>query len=696
MTAPPEPSDLAGRFPDLEIVRLLGRGGMGAVYEARQTRLDRPVALKILPADLGRDPAFAGRFRREARTLAKLSHGNVVGVYDFGTTAAGADGEGLFFLVMELVDGPDLRGALRSEAPPTPAEALALVRQICAGLDYAHSRGVIHRDVKPENVLLGRDGTAKLADFGLAKLAGDPDSVPDTAPTALTRAGQIMGTPRYMAPEQLSGGDAIDCRADVYAVGVLLYELLTGKLPLGRFEPPSTRAGVDAAWDPIVHRALEADPAARYPTAATLLADLDRLATGGTEDTAPVGDAGPGLITGLALDYEKVAARAGRPVEPLEGWEKPPPPVPFQVNTEWRGTYRGRVHLEGRDLLFEWDAGWFWFAAAPKTLRVPTTRLLSAECGWEWFGTKLTFTARRAMDWGDLPGVSQGRAALNVSLADRPAAISLAGAARRAGGLRDEPDDPAPEGAARRTLRSARTVWAAVTVGAVGLFGWGGYELLELEQDRPVMASNGEISSNDEFAGPYWRQTVDGRLELTTAAAADFGLDDTAPGREERRQLEVNVTERYAAYRELLKRHLTVSEEPADAAGGARMTLTLRPFPREIADLRVGLKRDLEEAGLRTLHPPDDLRLLPNPNATDPLDEDDLLTLAAARPMTWGTGTEPVEITIERTGPWFTWTVEVQTGPDVPPRRSVGQGAVLPDALIPFWEARDNRAEPPP
>ena len=683
-----------GRFPDLEVGRLLGRGGMGAVYEARQTRLDRTVALKVLPPELCRDAAFAGRFRREAKALAKLGHPNVVTVFDFGAAPPGDDGrDGPFYLVMEFVDGPDLRATLNGDPRPSPAETLAIARQVCAALDYAHGRGVVHRDVKPENVLLSRDGPVKIADFGLAKLAGAEGASAADAPTTLTRAGQVMGTPQYMAPEQLTGGAAVDHRADLYAVGVLLYELLTGALPLGRYEPPSVRAGVPAAWDGIVHRALEVDPAARYPTAAALLADLDRLAAGGAGGTASVGDAGPGLITRLALEYEETAARAGRPVPPLAGREKLPAPVPFYVNTDW-GTYRGRAHLEGDGLLFEWDAGWFG-RRSMKTVRLSLEALLSVECRAEWWGgTSLRLAARRATDFGDLPGVKQGRAALGVAGADRPAAVAFARAAGCAAGLPEEADGPAaalPSPSKKRSrVRGKRVGWAAA-VGAAGLLGWGGYELSELGQDHVVMASNGEPSSNDEFTGPYWRQTVDGRLELTAAATAEFGVNmRTRDGREHLRTLEAAATARHTTYRELLDRHLTVTEEPATEGDGTRLTLTLRPFPREIADLRAGLKRYAAERNLHSLRLPSDLRLLPNPEATDPLDEDDLLTLAAVHPMTWGTGTEPVVVTIERSGPWFTWTVEVQTEPDTPPRTSTGRGAVLPDALIPFWEARDD------
>jgi predicted Ser/Thr protein kinase len=161
----PSPADLAPHFPQLEIIELLGQGGMGAVYRARQLKLDRLVALKILPAEWGRDPAFAERFAREARTLARLSHPHVVAVHDFGEAG------GHFYLLMEFVDGVNLRQLLR-DGPLQPEMALRIVPQICDALQYAHEEGVVHRDVKPENVLLDRRGRVKIADFGLAKLVG--------------------------------------------------------------------------------------------------------------------------------------------------------------------------------------------------------------------------------------------------------------------------------------------------------------------------------------------------------------------------------------------------------------------------------------------------------------------------------------------------------------------------------------------
>ena len=213
---PPTVAELAAKFPQLEILGLLGRGGMGAVYQARQKELDRLVALKILPPDIGRDAAFAERFTREARALAKLNHPGIVTIYDFGRA------DGLYFFLMEFVDGMNLRELLHRQRI-SAREALAIVPQICDALQYAHDQGIVHRDIKPENLLIDRRGRVKVADFGLAKLIGtepDPASPADSpagSPT-LTEAGKVMGTPNYMSPEQVEHPGEVDHRADIYAL----------------------------------------------------------------------------------------------------------------------------------------------------------------------------------------------------------------------------------------------------------------------------------------------------------------------------------------------------------------------------------------------------------------------------------------------------------------------------------------------
>lgn len=264
---PVDPAELAPHFPQLEILEPIGQGGMGIVYRARQRKLDRVVALKILPRDPGRDPAFAERFHREARALARLNHPNIITVYDFGEI------EGLFYLVMEYVDGADLRRVLQ-QGRLGAAEALRIVPVICDALQYAHANGVVHRDIKPGNILLDRDGRVKIADFGIAKLAGAPG---DAGEITLTQARQSMGTPHYMAPEQVECPRTVDHRADIYSLGVVFYEMLTGELPLGRFAPPSRRVEIDVRLDEVVLRALEKDPGRRYQQVGEVKTEVERI-----------------------------------------------------------------------------------------------------------------------------------------------------------------------------------------------------------------------------------------------------------------------------------------------------------------------------------------------------------------------------------------------------------------------------------
>ena len=262
---PPAPEELARLLPQYAIESLLGHGGMGAVYKGRQAALDRPVAIKLLPAEVAADPQFIARFQREARTLARLQHPGIVAVHDFGQTS-----EGHLYFVMEFVDGTDLHRILHAPGGLTPAQALELISQICDALHYAHEKGVIHRDIKPGNILVTTDSRAKLADFGLARPIAEDSGM-------LTGTNVVMGTAAYMAPEQQEGH--ADQRADIYALGVMLYEMLCGQRPGGAFDPPSHRVQVDVRLDGVVLKAMQQQPERRYQHASEMKTDVDRIRT---------------------------------------------------------------------------------------------------------------------------------------------------------------------------------------------------------------------------------------------------------------------------------------------------------------------------------------------------------------------------------------------------------------------------------
>lgn len=264
-SAAPSVEAIAAAFPELEVTELIGTGGMGSVYKARQAKLDRLVALKILSLDLAEDPAFAERFNREARMLGLLNHANIVSVYDFGQQAD------FYYLMMEYVDGVNLRQAMQAGSF-SPPEALAIVPDICAALQFAHDEGVMHRDIKPENILIDTRGRVKIADFGVAKLMGEKQE-----PLNLTVSGTVMGTPHYMAPEQLENSGEVDHRADIYSLGVVFYEMLTGELPIGRFESPSERVPMDARVDDIVLRTLEKQREKRFQNAGEIKTEVEHV-----------------------------------------------------------------------------------------------------------------------------------------------------------------------------------------------------------------------------------------------------------------------------------------------------------------------------------------------------------------------------------------------------------------------------------
>jgi serine/threonine protein kinase len=266
---PPTAAELQNLMPGYTIEKILGRGGMGAVYRGVQTNLDRPVAIKILPPGVEKeDPSFAERFKSEARLMAKLNHPAVVAVYDFGTTSAGQ-----LYFAMEYVDGSDVSQMIAAQGKLPPEHALAITAHVCDALSAAHELGIVHRDIKPANVLLNMKGQVKVADFGLAK-------VEDPGQHGLTKTGYAMGTPDFVAPEALTLGTAIDGRADLYAVGVMLYQMLTGNIPRGAFKPASVLVpGLDPRFDPIILKAMQHDREERHQNAAELRRELDVILT---------------------------------------------------------------------------------------------------------------------------------------------------------------------------------------------------------------------------------------------------------------------------------------------------------------------------------------------------------------------------------------------------------------------------------
>ncbi len=254
------------------VEELIGRGGMGEVYRAHDGRLDRNVALKILAPRYADDDAFRERLLRESRLAASLDHPNVVPVYDAGEADAG------FYLAMRYVEGADLRAVLRREGALAPARVIEIVSQVAGALDAAHTKGLVHRDVKPSNVLIDERGHCYLADFGLTQSVSGRGQATD---------GSLLGTLDYVAPEQIRG-DEVDGRADVYALGCMLFECLTGEVPFRRpsevatiyahleDEPPSAsahRSGLPPAIDAVFVRAMAKEPDERYSSCAELVAD---------------------------------------------------------------------------------------------------------------------------------------------------------------------------------------------------------------------------------------------------------------------------------------------------------------------------------------------------------------------------------------------------------------------------------------
>ncbi len=332
----PDPERLAALMPDFEFVDLLGRGGMGAVYKVRQTRLNRMAAMKVLPPERAADPEFVERFFREAQALAQLSHPNIVDVYDMGQRGP------YLYILMEYVEGKPLRESIRNP-PLEPAEALRLTSLLCGALQRAHDLGIIHRDIKPENILVLPDGTVKLLDFGLVKLSQDSRLDRFT----LTEINLRVGTPQYMAPEQMSGSLDVDHRVDIYATGVLLYEMLCGAPPAVNYSPPSRKAAVDPRVDRVVERALRESPDERYRRADELRRDIEHIVRTPRRRALVIGTVAAVLIAAALGAYlwhrSATADHAPPPGTPIDGI--PIAVVPFDAAGAREHQERWAKHL---------------------------------------------------------------------------------------------------------------------------------------------------------------------------------------------------------------------------------------------------------------------------------------------------------------------------------------------------------------
>lgn len=374
----PSPEMLSRLLPQFEVEELIGLGGMGAVYRARQPKLDRPVALKIMSSKFARQPAFAERFAREARTLARLNHPQIVSVYDFGEV------NGFYYLVMEYIDGINLREAIAAGKLPAE-EVLQIVQQVCEALQFAHDQGVVHRDVKPENILLDQRGRVKIADFGLAKLTADPQ-----LPVSLTGTRQVLGTFNYMAPEQIEKPGSVDHRADIYSLGVVLYELLTGELPMGRFQLPGEKQARYAPLDQVVARTLEKEPQRRYQQASEVRTAVEEARS--DSRFLPIQPAGrrPAGPSPVAPPVPPAAQPAAARVY-LEST------VPFRIgnpNTGYANQTDGMLTLHQDELVIHYTARDPWFNTElfghSGEHRLPLAQLAGADFKEGWFSHPLT------------------------------------------------------------------------------------------------------------------------------------------------------------------------------------------------------------------------------------------------------------------------------------------------------------------
>jgi len=278
----------------------IGRGGMATIYRGQDMRMERVVAIKVLREVYSTDPKFVTRFQREAKAASSLQHPNIVQVYDYGQT------DGNYFIVMELIEGTDLRRYLRSRGILAVDRAIIIAHDVALGLGAAHRRGIVHRDVKPQNVLVGRDGSIKLTDFGIASVYKDINA------ERLTTTGMTLGTVQYYAPEQAQGEIASPA-ADVYALGIVMYEMLAGRTPFDGDTPVAVamqhiqdmptppsyfNPDIPPALEEVIMRCLEKEPERRYRDGSTLARALELLGESEVDEVLP-GAVPPGTATSI-------------------------------------------------------------------------------------------------------------------------------------------------------------------------------------------------------------------------------------------------------------------------------------------------------------------------------------------------------------------------------------------------------------
>ncbi len=395
-TYAPDPSELTGYFANLELVELLGHGGMGAVYKARQINLDRIVALKIMSPRLMADPSFAERFTREARTLAKLNHPNIVTVYDFGHEV-GPQGD-LHYLVMELIEGVNLRAAIANKTI-TPEQALAIVPKVCEALQYAHDQGIVHRDIKPENILIGKNSQVKIADFGLAKILERPDTE-----LTLTGTHQVLGTRNYMAPEQIEKPTTVDHRADIYSLGVVFYELLTGELPLGRFSLPSEKAFITQQLDDVVLKTLEKEPAARYQQASQVKTAVEQI-----ENVQP----DPTATPEPSIEEKPASTDSAQPNNPKSKFDRLSLPFIGEEIHAGFSELNGIAHFDGKSFELEYQTSLLGLKKMKRgTANVPAEKILRANFQTGTFHDSIEVQCGDIAAFEDVPSAKQGKVRL--------------------------------------------------------------------------------------------------------------------------------------------------------------------------------------------------------------------------------------------------------------------------------------------